>query len=415
MAKYSLPFGEITQLILSCLTRSFPKTFNKLQFNLQDSPMPRKAKDTKDLNKLNKLGAQYNLYLGILERLEVEDPDSRERISKTAEIFKRKNRSVGQKIRKTGRIRNIQFIRMQQKAIDFLSFGLTADYRSLESLISEVVEVVEYKDTLGFSEVSRQVNKLISTKRDAVSSSGINTIDNFKYIFDILNSGLTQSETPASDVFSSRTDPRSLFAENERLSNLVDSLTQNNNKLRRDLEDRDKELSELRNMIFSQKKELDGLRERADQVGQAENEFSRAISRKEKEYKNLEDKFRQKQGDLDQITLQAQAMSEQIRKLLQEKEDLKQQLNELVTDRFAGAGLGKSNQSLNGKFIGNIGNPQTKYHFSSNCPDWWALMGQYLYGKGLGDKRIVSSDSPSCFERNGLNPCIKCSTDTGVQ
>ncbi|MBE9109923.1 hypothetical protein IQ273_10940 [Nodosilinea sp. LEGE 07298] len=415
MAKYALPFEEILQLVLSCLTGSFPKTFNKLQFNLQDSPMPRKAKNIKDLNKLNKLGAQYNLYLGILERLEVEDVGSRERISRTAETFKRKNRLVGQRIRKSGRIPNIRFMSMQQKAIDFLSFGLTADYRSLESLISEVVEVVEYKDILGSSEVSRQVNKLISAKRDVVSSSGINAVDNFKYIFDILNFGSNQVETPTGDVFSSRGNLRNLFAENERLSNLVDSLTQNNERLRENFNNRDKELNELRNLIFSRDKELDELRKRAAQVGQPESEFPEVISRKENEYRKLEAKFRQRQGDLDSITLQAQAMSEQIRKLLQEKEDLKQQLNELITDRFAEAGLGKSNQSLNGKFIGNIGNPQTKYHFSPNCPDWWALVGQYLYGKGVGDKRIISSESPNFFEIKGLDPCIKCSTDMGIQ
>lgn len=413
MARYALPFEEILKILFGCFTGRFATTFNRLQYNLQDSSIPRKAKDKNDLYQLNILGSQSLLYLGILERLNIKDTDSRERISGTALILKGKNKSIYQKIKKSGQARNIHFANIQQKAVDFLSFGLTADYRALDYLISEIAETLDYRDVLGTDEVYRQVNQLISIKRDVFSPSGINTLDKFQDIFNLLISNTNQSEIPKRRDSSTIKRLEELFTEKEELANSVAHFEQENKVLKENIEHLNKELTDLRNLMSSQRKKLEELKGKADQTSQSDDGLSRIISRKEQEYRNLEDRFRRNQGELTDLNLQTQAMAEQIQRLLQEREGLKQQLNDLVTDRFSGAGLGKSSRSLNGRFIGNISNPQRRYHFSSNCPDWWALVGQYLHGKGLGDKRIISSESPNTFERKGLNACIKCSTDTG--
>jgi chromosome segregation ATPase len=63
---------------------------------------------------------------------------------------------------------------------------------------------------------------------------------------------------------------------------------------------------------------------------------------------------------------------------------------------------------LQGEYIGNISNKNSKYHFKRKCPSWKMLVGEYVLN--LDDsKDIKSSSNSSIFLKAGLTECEDCS------
>ncbi|MDJ0515080.1 MAG: hypothetical protein QNJ74_02080 [Trichodesmium sp. MO_231.B1] len=62
---------------------------------------------------------------------------------------------------------------------------------------------------------------------------------------------------------------------------------------------------------------------------------------------------------------------------------------------------------LEGKYIGNLSNKSSKYHFNEKCRDWKMLVAEYVLDLD-GSREIINSSQSNIFRKNGLEACQFC-------
>ena len=154
-----------------------------------------------------------------------------------------------------------------------------------------------------------------------------------------------------------------------------------------------------------------------EEYSKNQREFKQKISELKAEILELQTKIRQyiqsdrtKQSKINKLNSNLNKLKKQKEYWTEKKNQLLQKLdqqNNRITQLEKKLEKYSQIRILEGKYIGNISNRNSKYHFNKRCNHWKMLVGEYVLK--LDDSREISSSiSSDIFVREGLGKCEVC-------
>ncbi len=339
--------------------------------------------------------------LGILSRLNLENPEARIRAGNTAVKIKLKQDEIDQLTEQNPRSRIRRFCQLQKSFAKLFESGLSRDYTQLNLILKEIDNISLQVKYLRLSKdfAVRKIHQHISDAKNQFDPVRFDILLNLESSIDNFLTLDLQSNPQQNDL-----DTRLIEAidQRDRLSQYVDRLQVENQQLSsglnsykkaaRDLEDTIKMLSLNLRKAESEIKRLDVSQgESLNRVGE-EKRVNRILTE-----------------DKEKLICKIRELENAIEKKEKESIELNKKLNELVEKSFSGMSPGKKLRALEGRFIGNIANPGSKFHFDFDCPHYWSYVGQYLYSSDPRSNSILTCGNSSRLEYAGLHACIICS------
>lgn len=399
LADYSLPFGEVSQILASCFSGGMPERFIKFQSEFQREDISNFTSQD-----VVKSYSKAQVSLGILSRLNLENPEARIRAGSTAVKIKLKQGEIDKLSKQHPRSRSRHFCQLQKSFSKLFESGLSRDYTQLSLVLKEIEDIsLQVKDLrlskdFAVKKIQQQINAAknqFDPIRFDILLNLESSIDNFL--------ALDFQSNPQQNSLDKRLNE--VIDQRDRLSQYIDRLQLENRQLSsdlnyykktvKDLEDKIKILSLSLKKAESEIKRLDiSQGEALDRVGE-EKRVNRILTEEK-----------------DRLIRKVRELENAIEKKRKESVELNKKLNELVEKSFSGMSPGKKLRALEGRFIGNIANPGSKFHFDFDCPHYWSYVGQYLYSSDPRSNSILTCDNSSRLEHAGLQACIICSRNS---
>lgn len=148
-------------------------------------------------------------------------------------------------------------------------------------------------------------------------------------------------------------------------------------------------------MISQQKADSLKLQERV-------RHYSESGQNKQSEINALSLKLTQANEWLKELQAQKKALGDQIKRLNQDARQNKASIDNLTSQlaRYSEVRM------LEGEYIGNLSDRNSKYHFDNKCAHWKMLVGEYVLR--LDMSREIVSKNTSAFFIGKLARCDKC-------
>lgn len=399
---------------------------------------------------MNDLDAQAQLYIGIFDRLRIKDSISRERVFKTVLALQTKRDEILRQL-EPNRPKSYRILaKIQQDITNSFRMNSLDDYRKIDRLFINLTEIINHsKESDTKESLTNKISQEISKVAKTISPSRVRLIyqleDLSKYLLAWSDKAIEESshEDSIDNLRRERNELANSFnklfieswnkdQEVAKKSQTIGNLEDTINRLCSQTSSAKQELNQALDLSHQKQAQLDTANKHIDDL-RAENsnlqykvntlnhqieQLLKKQSTFEQQTQKLYQQLREANGksyssssSLSELQAQLLQVRQERDRLKSQIKDLRDQINTLVDERFAGSTiLGERRRSLSGKYIGNLSDPRTKYHFNVDCPNWWSLIGQYLYGgkaNGSG-KEIVSSDSSRPFREAGLLACEKC-------
>lgn len=398
LADYSFPYRQVIELILCCFRGTIAAKVNNLQQQLQRTEFVSQLDNQQQIQRLNNLDYQAWLYIGVLERLGANTAESNERIAKTIEALKQKKSEVSDELKP----------RRPEK------------YRTLARVQNFFDSITLSKAQKDFIQIEEIINKLIWTVRNSQPSETI--------IQDLLDRLSTETGRKADKISPYRLRLMYNIAELlndlslKEMSKLKDSEFANLN------ESIINDLKEQRNIISNQfnkvLKEKNVMQQEVESHYENLNRLNKVISERESEVVTLRkelDKYielnQSKQNQVSKMSTELAIANQKLLEWQTQKDSLERQVNQLIQDiGYKQSEIDRLTNQINkysqirmlqGKYIGNLSNKNSKYHWNQKCPDWKMLVGEYVLRLD-GSREIISSSNPAEFMRKGLEECDFC-------
>jgi predicted nucleic acid-binding Zn-ribbon protein len=396
LASYSLPFPDIIKLLFSCFNGKMPEELIHIQRELQQRTFSRNQEDGNLISNYSKA----QLILGIFERLDVEDVELKFKIGKTAKAVRIKKEEIFDLLPEKIQNNRDGFIGTQDKIFDYFKARARYDYDLLDSIFKDIFHISHEVKISAIDRVSanEHINQKIEDAREYFNPVRFDLLDHLSEAVESIL-GISVPVNSRTDALEARI--REIAYQKSGISKKFQDLVEEKKKLSYSLEkirlvnhDLEGQLSAAREELVSLKNKIGAFRENHKRASEQLDAKSEGLSSLSIENSNLKSRIR----SLERI----------INQKVQESESLKEKLNDLVEKRFSGVNAGRRRRSLEGRFIGNIEKSASKFHFDFNCPNYWGLVGQYLYSSDSKAISIITRDNPSDFYEAGLEPCSKC-------
>lgn len=386
---FPFPYGQAIDLIFCCFKGTVASKVNRLQKRVQSENI-----DSRSIEKLNNLDFQVHLHLGVLKNLGTNKADSHERLAKTIESLKQKKNELQKEIKP----HQPQKYKIVTRIHDFLELITLShaerDLIQIESILNEIIEDIRNNhpsETI----VQDTINSLsteISQRADQISPFRIGVLYRIEALLrEVSAKEISSLEEPELNKIISELKERKDDLSKE-LSRLYDERKLAQQELRDSLEERDR----LNSRLDERKSELSKLHEKLRGYAEANESKQIEINALNLELTRVNEK-------LQKIQVQKSSFGEQINCL---KQDIRQQQThiEQLTDQ-----LNQYSQirTLKGKYIGNLSEPKSKYHFNQKCNHWKMLVGEYVLKLDVS-REIASSNTSTLFTKAGLEDCDIC-------
>lgn len=389
---FPFPFRQVIDLIYSCFRGKVGSKVNALQKQLQAEDI-----ESQSLGKLNKIDFQARLYLRTLEYLRVDKAKSHERLAKTMEALRQKRSRLQDEIKPRQPIKYRTVTKVQDLFESFTLNQTEKDLVQIETILREVSLSVRdgYPSEKIVQDTINKLSKEISQRANKINPSGLGLLYRIEALL---------HEVSAKSI-----------------SNLEESeLNDLNKKIIDDLKERRDFLTRKVNELLIEKRlTQQALESYSDQL----LKLSEIADDRESEVLKLQERIAcyAEEGNRQKITINAlksevNKLQEELKYLQYEKNDLNTKINQLNQSlRLKQADIEKlGNQVsqysgmriLEGKYIGNLSDLKTKYHFDRTCPSWKMLVADYVLCIDPL-RKIVSSSDPTFFT-DRLEECDKC-------
>ncbi|MDB9315261.1 hypothetical protein PN462_19255 [Spirulina sp. CS-785/01] len=385
---------------MCCFKGNLSSKVNTLQKRVQKTEFISQLDNDNQVDILNKLDSQLWLYLGTLEKLGNKNQVSRENLVKTIEALRSIKNEVEKELepRKARKYKVFyQFQNTVQKALSFVpSIQSQQDFQKIEGIFDTLVQSARNaKPSADFVErLTYDLSKLRQSSK--ITPSRLTLI----YKVEALLSIIAQQEVSKLDEYQLNSFIHNKnFKEFKDLKTQILLLSRQFKKIiqeKQALEQYIKELEKLKNTAKGYEERIANLQEEAKQ-------YKNIIRNQQNEISILSNQLQELEGELDQWQCQYYEWLEKKKGLDREIEEKQAEINNLQReiDKFSQI------RHLNGDYIGNLSEVNSKYHFYRGCSYWKALVADYVL-KLDTSRNIENSNTPAIFEEQGMEPCQYC-------
>ena len=343
---------------------------------------------THKARRLYNLNVKSQLYIGILERLNVENRDSRERIAHTIEALEFKRAEISNELEPIKPLKYRRLDKFQQELISILASDVEKGYKSIGQIVYSLSRTLETSNsTTTVEELLDRLSTEVARNSRSVNPATLLIIRQLEEL--LRNSLVWGIDTDQRQLRLSLND---LLSERDSLAATVDNLSQNNRSLLQAIGEKTEEITQLEGKISELRLNSSAIQ---DEVNRLEgindgkqsriDKLSRDITESDNQNRDLQlqiETFNSYEKQASQeIASQKQTINQlltqynQLRKAKEqyesESKNLRKQLNELSERLFAVANLPtERKRNLLGNYIGNVKKANTKYHFNPNCYVW---------------------------------------------
>jgi predicted nuclease with TOPRIM domain len=391
---FPFPYGQAIDLMLCCFKGTVASKVNRLQKRLPQS----ENLSSQSVQKLNNCDFQVRLYLGVLKYLGRNKAESHERLAKTIESLKHKKSELQDEIRP----RQPQNYRTVTRIQDFLeSMTLSRAERDLiqiESILNEVTWAIKnnYPSETIVQDTIDRLSRETTRRADKISPFRIGVLYRIEALLrevsdkEISNLGESELNELNKKIISG------LKEEKDTLSRELSRVRDENYIAQQRLRDYLEELGRLNSILDERESDLSKLRENL-------RDYAEANQSKQFEINNLNSELIRVDEELGKLQAQKSFFSEQIHRLNQDVHQKQARIEQLTNQ------LNQYSQirTLKGRYIGNLSDTKSKYHFNQKCNHWKMLVGEYVLKLDVS-RKIASSDTPTLFIREGLGECDIC-------
>ncbi|MCY7272745.1 MAG: hypothetical protein LH702_03090 [Phormidesmis sp. CAN_BIN44] len=389
---FPFPYGQAIDLMLCCFKGTVASKVNRLQKRLQLENI-----DSQSIQRLNKFDFQARLYLEVLECLGANDAESHERLAKTIETLKRKKDELQNEL-KPRQLRKYRIVNRVQDFFDSVTLSQAErDLIQIESIIDEVTLTV--RKNLPSEKIVQdtvyELSRAITRRADKTSPSRIGTLyrieDLLRAVSDKEIYNLEESELENLN----RRIISELKEEKSALSEEIKRLQGENNTVQQELITYLEELGKLNITVNERKTHLSSLQEKIKNYAEANQEQKTQINTMNLELTRANEEIKELQSQRNYFSKQISSLEQNIRQKQFDINKLNSSLKQYSEVRI-----------LEGQYIGNLSDEDSKYHFDQKCNHWKMLVGEYVLG--LDPSRdIVSSNTPARFSGQ-LGECNRC-------
>lgn len=398
-ADYSFPYGQVIELIICCFRGTITAKVNQLQKQLQKTDFISQIDNQQQIQRLNNLDSQAWLYLGILDRLGNNSSESNEKLAKTIEALRNKKYEILDELnpRRYGKYRTLSKIQDFVKSItssktqkDFLQIEKIIDElikavrnsHPSETIIKESLDVLTQETAKNAHKISPNRLRIIYKIAELINDLFLKELSNFEPSdIDKLNETIIQELKEQINIFS------------QQFKNLLEQKY----TMQQELQNYNDKLNSLNKLIFERENEEFKLREELKKYISLNQDRQNSINNLQAELNRTNKKLIELKTQRDDLDNRVNQLIQNIKYKQNEVEQLTKKLNKYSEIRF-----------LEGDYIGNLSNKNSKYHFNRKCNHWKMLVGEYVL-KLDGSREIRSSSSPSLFIKEGLEECDICS------
>ncbi|MBD2099304.1 hypothetical protein [Leptolyngbya sp. FACHB-261] len=339
----------------------------------------------------------------ILGGLGNQKATSHERIAKTIEALRQKRLDIKDELepRKPEKYRTLE--KLQTKAKEFFAFlpllQAQRDFERIEKILSELIlytksgqpseTIIENMlEELSFK-VARNSNKISPTRLSLVYR-----IQELLYSIsqkEVSNLSKSELNKLNEDILNE------IISQRDILSKEFNKLLREKHAKQQELEEYSENLKGLNQAIAELEAEILELREGIKQRAQSDRV-------KQGQINSLNSSLNESNRKLLELQDQKKSWINKENNLLQKIDQQNNEISQLTSQLKKYSRI----RVLEGEYIGNLSNKNSKYHFNGRCPDWKMLVGEYVLK--LDDSReILSSSNPTIFLREGLGECEVCS------
>ncbi|MGB7060570.1 MAG: hypothetical protein WBD58_22905 [Geitlerinemataceae cyanobacterium] len=351
---------------------------------------------------MNKLEAQAWLYIGILERLGANQAESHERIAKTIEALKHKKAEIAEELdpRKPEKYKTIN--KLQNFFESITSTQEKKDFVQIENILNDLIWITQNSQPSDniIPDILDRLSIVTSQKADRITPVRLGLV----YRLSNLLSSIYEKEIHRLDKseieqlheiqLNEVKFQRDLFyKEYKRLLNLQYENQQ-------EIEEYTRKLDDINQLITNRESEIARLNALLEQLTQtSQGQQSQILS--------LNRKLNAANINLEKLHNEKNALSEQITQLSQSNSQKQDRINQLDRELRKYSNI----RVIEGSFIGNLGNRNSRYHFNQKCRDWKMLTLEYMLRlEDPNEKRdIRTSKNSSVFRMKGLEECQICS------
>ncbi|MFM6400575.1 coiled-coil domain-containing protein, partial [Planktothrix sp.] len=127
---------------------------------------------------------------------------------------------------------------------------------------------------------------------------------------------------------------------------------------------------------------------------------------KQNQINTLNSQLNKANYDIKELHAQKNVLSQKINCLNQDINQKQAEINQLTRQLIQYSNM----RIAEGKYIGNIKEKNSRYHFNPKCPDWKMLVAEYVLRLDDSPNRnIVSSNNSRIFIKHHLKKCKNCS------
>jgi len=389
---FPFPYRQAIELMLCCFKGTVASKVNTLQKRLQKEDI-----NDQSIEQLNNLDFQCNLYLGILKYLGTSKAESHERLAQTIQALKQ-NKIVLQNKIKPNQPQKYKIVTKVKDSFESITLSRAErDLRKIESILDEVTRAIRNNDpseTILQDTIDR-LSKETTWRAGKISPSRIGILYGIKALL------MEASKKEISNL------------EEHELNALINDLKKQKNTL-------SMELKEVQNDYELAQQKFRNYVDEHNSLSSLLYEYESNLSSLTEQLKNYVDISQSKQNQINTLNSQLNKANYDIKELHAQKNVLSQKINCLNQDinqkqaeinQLTRQLIQYSNMRIaEGKYIGNIKEKNSRYHFNPKCPDWKMLVAEYVLRLDDSPNRnIVSSNNSRIFIKHHLKKCKNCS------
>ncbi|MGB3642149.1 MAG: hypothetical protein WBA39_31905 [Rivularia sp. (in: cyanobacteria)] len=387
-------------MILCCFNRNIGSKINNLQKNLQTVEFTSQLENKEQIKKLNKLESQAWLYSEVIQILSVNTSESHQRIAKTIEALEQKRSEILEELepRRLEKYQIIVRIKNFYQSI-FLSQA-EKDYRKIEEIINKL------NNYINNSQASEEIfedlfNRLIRYREQNAKYISPYRLRLLYKIEDLIKNSYLKYITELEDdegEQKSHNLREELRSQIKTIAEQFNKLLEDNHQKVNELEFQSQNIHRANNIINDLRLEKVSLRQELDNLISVNRTNQNQIEKLNQNLKKAITRQSELQSQREMGERRLQQVSEDNRRKQKEIEQLNDQIYNQSQEKP---------RKLSGKYIGNLSNKESKFHFNESCRDWKSLALEYMmYDDETRD--IKCSSSPQIFKNAGLEECSNC-------
>lgn len=328
------------------------------------------------------------------------DPESNQRIAKTLEVLESQKTEVLEQLepRRPQRYRTLSKIENFGRSL--FQNQLEKDYLQLEKLINDLVKSVinSQPSPTAFEELLDRIEREIARNSVNISPSRLRLIYKLENLIrTVLLKNISESEGVEA------TRQKISFIEDLRLQREI--LTEAFTKLRLENQEKQQRLKRQSEQIIRLNRETTEKETEINYFRQQIEALRGENSHKQSLLNQLNEELVRSNNSRFDLESQLLSLQQQVNIFQKYK---KQTLSkpELDPSKHLQSMLIKR-KLLKGDYIGNLSDPDSKYHFNLKCRDWKSLVFEYLF---LNDeeREIENSTRADIFKKANLEECSFC-------